>query len=73
MLRFFSGLSFNACYIANNDYFPALLKGGIFSITNVTARLATILSPLMAEYLLNPAVTVVVAGALATVAGLWLR
>ena len=51
-------MAFNVSYFANNEYFPPLLKGGIFAITNVSARLATILSPLVAEWMANPCITV---------------
>jgi hypothetical protein len=60
-LRFFSALTFISVYYANNEYFPTLLKGAIFAVTNVAARLASVLSPLMAEWLANPTVTVALA------------
>lgn len=61
-MRFFSGLTFVAVYFANGEYFPTLLKGAIFAVTNVAARLATVLSPLVAELMGNPSVTVALFG-----------
>jgi len=62
-MRFFSSASFIGVYYANNEYFPALFKGGIFAITNIGARLTAALSPLIAESMSNPAITIAVAGA----------
>lgn len=59
-MRFFSALSFMCSYQANNDYFPTLLKGAIFALTNIAARLASVFSPVVAESMVNPSVTVAV-------------
>ncbi len=59
-MRFFSALSFMCAYQANNDYFPTLLKGAIFALTNVVARLASVFSPIVAEGMGNPSVTVAI-------------
>jgi len=67
-LRFFSALTFIAVYYANNEYFPTLLKGAIFAVTNVVARLASVLSPVVAEGLSNPTVTVALAAGAACIA-----
>lgn len=67
-LRFFSALTFIAVYYANNEYFPTLLKGAIFAVTNVAARLASVLSPVVAEGLSNPSVTVALAAGAACIA-----
>jgi hypothetical protein len=46
-----SGVSatFNICYLANAQIFPAIFAGTAFGICNIGAKLATILAPLMAE------------------------
>jgi hypothetical protein len=72
-MRYFSGLTFISCYFANNEYFPTLLKGAIFAVTNVAARLASVLSPVAAELMLNPSVTVAAFGVAACVASFRLR
>jgi hypothetical protein len=60
-MRFAAALIFTVVYFANNEYFPTLLRGAIFAITNISARLASVLSPLIAEMMANPSVTVAVA------------
>lgn len=67
-MRFFSALTFISCYFANNEYFPTLLKGAIFAVTNVAARLASVMSPLIAEWMSNPSCTVAVAALAACIA-----
>jgi hypothetical protein len=62
-MRFFSALTFMSAYQANNDYFPTLLKGAIFAVTNIVSRLSSVFSPVIAEYMSNPAITVVIIGA----------
>lgn len=62
-LRFFSALTFMGAYQATNDYFPTLLKGAIFALTNVVARLASVFSPVSAEWLENPSVSVAIVSA----------
>ena len=59
-MRFFSALTFMTAYQANNDYFPTLLKGAIFAVTNVVAWLSSVFSPMVAESMHNPSITVVV-------------
>jgi nitrate/nitrite transporter NarK len=46
-----SGVSgtFNICYLANAQIFPAIFAGTAFGICNIGAKLATILAPLIAE------------------------
>lgn len=46
-----SGVSgtFNICYLANAQIFPAIFAGTAFGICNIGAKLATILAPLVAE------------------------
>lgn len=65
-MRFFSGLCFNVSYYANNYHFSPLLRSGIFAITNITARLASILSPLVAEFVRNPSITVAISAFIAS-------
>ncbi|TNV73205.1 hypothetical protein FGO68_gene6950 [Halteria grandinella] len=60
-MRFFSALTFISVYFANNEYFPTLLKGAIFAVTNVAARLASVMSPMVAEWMGNPSITVAIA------------
>ena len=67
-MRFFSALTFISVYFANNEYFPTLLKGAIFAITNVAARLASVMSPLIAEWMNNPSITVAIVAFLACLA-----
>jgi hypothetical protein len=66
-MRFFSALTFICVYYANNEYFPTLLKGAIFAVTNVAGRLASVLSPLVAEWMGNPSMTVAIAAIAACV------
>lgn len=65
VMRLFSSTSFIGVYYANNEYFPALFKGGIFAVTNIGARLSAALSPLIAEGMNNPAITIAIAGSIA--------
>ena len=51
-------------YQATNDYFPTLLKGAIFALTNEIARLASVFSPVAAEWLDNPSISVALISAL---------
>ena len=46
-----SGVSatFNICYLANSQIFPAIFAGTAFGICNIGAKLATMLAPLLAE------------------------
>jgi len=60
LLRSFSALNFMTVYYANNEYFPTLLKGAIFSITNISARVASIFSPIIADGMKSPAITIFV-------------
>lgn len=57
-LRFFSALTFMGAYQATNDFFPTLVKGAIFALTNVIARLSSVFSPMTAEWMDNPSVSV---------------
>lgn len=72
-MRFFSAMTFIGVYYANNEYFPPLLKGGIFAITNVSARLASVMSPIVAEIMDNPAITVSVIAVIAFVTSQFLN
>ena len=72
-LRFFSALTFISVYYANNEYFPTLMKGAIFAVTNVVARLASVMSPLVAEWMANPTVTVALAAVVACIASIKLK
>ena len=58
LLRSFSALNFMTVYYANNEYFPTLLKGAIFSITNISARVASVFSPIIADGMTSPAITI---------------
>ena len=58
-LRIFSAWGFMTAYYANNEYFPVLMRGAIFSVTNVISRFGTFISPFMVEFLSNPMITVV--------------
>jgi hypothetical protein len=44
--------TFNMCYLANAQIFPAIFAGTAFGICNIGAKLTTILAPLIAE--VNP-------------------
>jgi len=50
-LREEAGVSgtFNLCYLANTQIFPAIFAGTAFGFCNIGAKLATILAPLIAE------------------------
>ena len=41
--------TFNLCYLANAQIFPAIFAGTAFGICNIGAKLTTILAPLIAE------------------------
>jgi hypothetical protein len=41
--------TFNLCYLANAQIFPAIFAGTTFGICNIGAKLITILAPLIAE------------------------
>ncbi len=42
-------MTFNICYFANSQIFPAIFAGTAFGICNLGAKIATIFSPYMAE------------------------
>jgi hypothetical protein len=60
--------TFNVCFFANAQIFPAIFAGTAFGICNLVAKIATIFSPYMAE--VNPPIPMIIFSALATVAGL---
>ena len=72
-MRFFSALMFMTAYQANNEYFPTLLKGAIFAVTNVVSRLSSVFSPVIAEWMTNPCITISIIAGVATVASLKLK
>ena len=72
-LRFFSALTFMGAYQATNDYFPTLLKGAIFALTNVVARLASVFSPVAAEWFENPSISVALISAATAIASFRLK
>ena len=47
--RFGINCAFSLCYIITAEYFPPIVCSRVFGICNLFARLATILSPLLAE------------------------
>ena len=52
MLSFARGgvkVTFDICYLANSTIFPAIFAGTAFGICNIGAKVATILSPMLAE------------------------
>ena len=52
MLSFAKGgvkVTFDICYLANSTIFPAIFAGTAFGFCNAGAKIATILSPLLAE------------------------
>ena len=52
MLSFARGgvkVTFDVCYLANSTIFPAIFAGTAFGICNIGAKVATILSPMLAE------------------------
>jgi hypothetical protein len=71
-MRFFSAMTFMSAYQANNEYFPTLLKGAIFAVTNVVARLSSVFSPVIAEWMSNPSITVAIIAGVTSLASLWL-
>lgn len=42
-------ISFDVCYLANSTIFPAIFAGTAFGLCNIGAKVATILSPMLAE------------------------
>ncbi len=71
-MRFFSAMTFMSAYQANNEYFPTLLKGAIFAVTNVVARLSSVFSPVIAEWMSNPSITVAIIAGVTSLASLQL-
>jgi hypothetical protein len=59
--------TFNLCYLANAQIFPAIFAGTAFGICNIGAKFTTILAPLMAE--VKPPVPMILFCFTATVAG----
>jgi hypothetical protein len=52
MLAFAKGgvkATFDVCYLANSFIFPAIFAGTVFGFCNAGAKIATIISPLLAE------------------------
>ena len=49
LAKFGSAASFNMVYLGNNELFPAIYLSTSFGVCNLTARVATILSPQVAE------------------------
>eukprot|EP00347_Sterkiella_histriomuscorum_P016560 403352729 len=49
LARFGVASTFNICYLANSQIFPTIFSGTAFGICNIFAKLATIISPLLAE------------------------
>eukprot|EP00347_Sterkiella_histriomuscorum_P017063 403350803 len=49
LARFGVGSTFNICYLANSQMFPTIFSGTAFGICNIFAKLATIISPMLAE------------------------
>lgn len=64
-----SGVSgtFNICYLANAQIFPAIFAGAAFGISNLCAKIATILAPLMAE--VDPPIPMILFTVIAFIAG----
>ena len=60
-------------YQGTNDYFPTLIKGAIFALTNVVARLSSVFSPVSAEWLENPSVSVALLAAATAMASRGLK
>jgi hypothetical protein len=42
-------ITFDICYLANSTIFPAIFAGTAFGLCNIGAKVATILSPMLAE------------------------
>jgi hypothetical protein len=42
-------VTFDICYLANSTIFPAIFAGAAFGLCNMGAKIATILSPMLAE------------------------
>ena len=59
-------ISFDVCYLANSTLFPAIFSGTAFGICNIAAKIATILSPLVAE--LDPPIPMTIFTIIAAVA-----
>ncbi len=66
-------MTFMTAYQANNDYFPTLFKGAIFAVTNVVARLSSVFSPVIAEWMTNPSITVSIIAGVASVGSIYLK
>ncbi|CDW73598.1 solute carrier family member 5 [Stylonychia lemnae] len=49
LARFGVSATFNICYLANATIFPTIFAGTAFGICNVFAKMATIISPMLAE------------------------
>lgn len=49
LARFGVSATFNVCYLANGLIFPTIFAGTAFGICNMFAKLATIVSPELAE------------------------
>lgn len=47
--RFGVSATFNICYLANAQLFPAIFAGTAIGICNIFAKLSTIIAPLLAE------------------------
>lgn len=47
--RFGVSATFNICYLANAQLFPAIFAGTAFGICNIFAKTSTIIAPLLAE------------------------
>jgi hypothetical protein len=56
--RFGVSATFNVCYLANAQIFPTIFAGTAFGICNIFAKLATIISPELAE--VDPPVPMIV-------------
>ena len=59
--------SFNTCYLANSQIFPAIFAGTAFGLCNLGAKLATILAPMLAE--VNPPAPMIIFVCTALLAG----
>ena len=59
--------TFNLCYLANAQIFPAIFAGTAFGFCNIGAKLATILAPLIAE--VDPPTPMIIFTITAAVAG----
>lgn len=59
-------VTFDICYLANSTIFPAIFAGTSFGICNIGAKIATILSPMLAE--VPPPIPMIVFSAIALIA-----